>query len=416
MQQFANKTDITIKNSFEQIQFIDWRTQPSNFKTYPNFFRRYLIDNYKELEFIKNFGKITSRKKYGKEEVSLRTNPSAGGLYPCEIYIQIRALKGFLSGIYHYEPLSNTLCLIHELSDDGLEYYFDETSSKKFIILISNVYFRSSWKYGNRAIRYLLLDTGHQLGSILTSLKIEGLDFTLNFDFDKKRLNDEFSFTSQEFFQCAILVDNQKDTKPKKLREKPVGVCPTDYFIKNSFIEEFIEKLNKEPFNIKNNPTFLQDISKDQIQIAINKRRSVRAFKKEPISKGEFDFITNNLFDISKEFGIEIFYINNNIEGIEKGVYKNVTLLKKGDFKKIGMELAFNQKLGSDSCFTLIYTSKDKNYIKTSIFSAFFAHLINLRATHLDISSSGIGAYFDDKTQKFLDTNNNILYLQVVGR
>ncbi len=135
MQHFHDNTNITLKNSFEQTQFIDWRTQPRSFKTYPKFFRRYKLDDYEELKFIKNFGKITTTKKYGKEEVNLRTNPSAGGLYPCEIYIQIRGIKGFLSGIYHYEVLEDSLCLIHELSNDGLEYYFNETSSKKFVIL-----------------------------------------------------------------------------------------------------------------------------------------------------------------------------------------------------------------------------------------------------------------------------------------
>lgn len=90
MQEFHNKTNITLKNSFSQTQFIDWRTQPKAYKEYPKFFRRFNLDDYEELKFIKNFGKITFTKKYAQEEVNLRTNPSAGGLYPCEVYIQIR--------------------------------------------------------------------------------------------------------------------------------------------------------------------------------------------------------------------------------------------------------------------------------------------------------------------------------------
>lgn len=416
MQHFHDKTNITLKNSFEQTQFIDWRTQPRSFKTYPEFFRRYKLDDYEELKFIKNFGKITTTKKYGKEEVNLRTNPSAGGLYPCEIYIQIRGIKGFLSGIYHYEVLEDSLCLIHELSNDGLEYYFNENSSKKFIILISNVYFRSSWKYNNRASRYLLLDIGHQLASIFSSLKLENINFSFNFNFDKKRLNEEFGFNCQEFFQSAVLIDNEKETKPKRLRERPVTVCPTDYFIKNSFIEEFAKELEKENFDIKENFSFFENLSKEQLQTAINRRRSVRAFKKESISKAEFAFITENIFKISQKLNIEIFFINNNIEDMKRGVYKNVTLLKEGDFKEIETKLAFNQKLAGESCFTLFYTSKEKKYAKAVIFCAFFAHIISLKATHLNISSSGIGAYFDDETQNFLNTKNNILYLQAVGK
>lgn len=416
MQQFHNQTDITLKNSFEQTQFIDWRTQPRSFKLYPKFFRRYNIDEYEELKFIKNFGKITSTKKYGNEEVNLRANPSAGGLYPCEIYLQIRGVKGFLSGIYHYEPLNNNLTLIHELSNDGLEYYFN-TDSKKFIFLISNVYFRSSWKYENRTNRYLLLDTGHQLGSIFAALKIEDIKFNLKFDFDKKALNEEFGFDTQEFFQCAILVDNEKDTKLKKLRENLVHVSPTDYFIKNSFLEEFIEKLENEKLDENLNLEFLKKIELNNIQESIDKRRSIRGFKKEPISKKEFEQITKNIFDIAIVLGIEIFFVNNNVEDMSKGTYKNVTLKTSGDFKVLATKLAFNQKLGGDSCFTLFYTSKsENNYIISYIFSGFLAHIINLRATALNIGCSGIGAYFDDETKKALNTSNNILYLQAIGK
>jgi len=63
MQEFHNQTNITLKNYFEQTQFIDWRTQAKNHKTYPKFFRRFNIDDYEEIQFIKNFGKISFKKK-----------------------------------------------------------------------------------------------------------------------------------------------------------------------------------------------------------------------------------------------------------------------------------------------------------------------------------------------------------------
>ncbi|RXJ68549.1 hypothetical protein CRV08_06890 [Halarcobacter ebronensis] len=416
MQQFQQKTDITIKNSFLQTQFIDWRTQPKSFKTYPKFFRRYPLDEFEELKFIKDFGKITEKKVYGNEEVVLRATPSAGALYPCEIYIQIRGIKNLLSGIYHYEPLNDSLTLIHELSNDGLEYYF-ETDSKKFIFLISNVYFRTSWKYENRAIRYLLLDTGHQLGAICSALKKEAIPFDFSFNFNKKRLNEAFGFEEQEFFQGAILVDNEKDTKYKNLRERLVTVSPTDYFIKNHFLEEFSKLLENLIFDEIKPLHLLDDIDKKSLQRSINKRRSIRVFEKKPITKEEFDFLTKDIFERSKSLGIEVFFINNNVKNLELGVYKNVNLVSKGDFKGLSTRLAFNQKLGESSCFTLIFTSKkESNLFQDYIISGFLAHIINLRATSLAIGCSGIGAFFDDECQRNLKTTNNILYLQAVGR
>ena len=417
MQEFHNQTDITLKNSFEQNQFVDWRTQPKSYKTYPKFFRRYILDDYEELKFIKNFGKVTYQKTYGKNEVKLRTNPSAGGLYPCEIYIQIRGIKGFLSGIYHYEPLTNTLVLIHELSLDGVESYFKETKQQKFIFLISNVYFRTSWKYEKRTIRYLLLDTGHQIASIYASLKLEGLDFSINFDFDKKLLNEEFGFEGYEFFQCSIISENYKENSPRKLREKIANVSACDYQIREPFVENFYERNCKEEFQNISKLSFLDEFTKDELENMIENRRSIRAFTKGPITKYEFEFILKDIFEFSDDFGIEIFIINNNIELLPKGVYKNVIFEKAGNFSENATKLAFNQNLGGTSAFTLFFTSKiGSNYTQNSIICAFLAHIISLRATHLDIGSSGLGAFFDDLCQDFLETKNNILYLQAVGR
>lgn len=185
---------------------------------------------------------------------------------------------------------------------------------------------------------------------------------------------------------------------------------------KEPFIEEFYRKsLEKSAENI-NLANFLNDLDEDQLQKAIDNRRSIRAFKKESIKK-EYEFIIKDIFEYAKSFNIEIYLINNNIETIQKGCYKNVTLQEKGDFQELATKLAFNQKLAGNSAFTLIYTSNEKeNYIRNYILCGFLAHIIHLKATHLKLGCSGIGAYFDDECKRFCKTQNNILYLQAVGK
>lgn len=110
-------------------------------------------------------------------------------------------MKGFISGIYHYEPLANALVLIHELTQDGIEAYSSNPNKQeKFIFMISCAYFRTTWKYEKRSIRYLLLDCGHQLGSIYAALCLEGKEADFNVDFDLKKLNELFGFEGFEFF------------------------------------------------------------------------------------------------------------------------------------------------------------------------------------------------------------------------
>ncbi|QKF65635.1 putative McbC-like oxidoreductase [Arcobacter venerupis] len=417
MQIYHDQTDINQKKYFNQANFIDYRTQPRAYKKYPHFYQRFNLDDYEELKFIKNFGKITATKTYGKEKVDLRANPSAGGLYPCEIYIQIRAVKGFISGIYHYEALENNLTLIHELSNDGVEFYFKEKVQRKFVILISNAYFRSVWKYEKRAIRYLLLDTGHQLGSIISALELTDLEYEIDFNFDKNSLNEEFSFDNYESFYTSITVKSDKTNEPKKLRSPIINISACDYQLKELFVENFYKDCQKDEYEKIPNINLLNDIQNEQLENAINNRRSIRAFINESISEEDFLFITKNIFDFANKFGIEIYFVNNNIQGISKGLYKNVSLIKQGDFKDKMTNLALNQKLSGQSSFTLIFTSKvGHNYFYCYILTGFIAHILYLRATTLNLNCSGIGAYFDDSCKDFLETKNNIFYLFAIGK
>ena len=417
MQIYHDQTDINQKKYFNQANFIDYRTQPRAYKKYPHFYQRFNLDDYEELKFIKNIGKITDTKTYGKERVDLRANPSAGGLYPCELYIQIRGIKGFISGIYHYEPLENNLTLIHELSNDGVEFYFKEKEQKKFVFLISNAYFRTAWKYEKRAIRYLLLDTGHSLGSIYSALKLENIECEIDFNFDKTGLNEDFSFDNFESFYTSITVKSDKTIEPKKLRAPIINVCACDYQLKESFIEDFYKNCPKDDFEKISNIDLLSDLSKNDLENAINNRRSIRAFLGKEISEEDFSFITKNIFEFANKFNVEIYFTNNNIQEMQKGLYKNVSLIKEGDFKEKMTMLGLNQKISGQNGFTLIFTSNiTNNYFYSYILSGFIAQILYLRTTARKLSCSGIGAYFDDETKEFLDTKNNIFYFFSIGK
>jgi SagB-type dehydrogenase family enzyme len=417
MQKFHDKTDINAKRNLTGSSFIDYRTQPRAYKKYPHFFLSFNIDDYEELKFLSNIGKITDTRTYGKESIQLRANPSAGGLYPTEVYIQIRGVKGLVSGIYHYMPLDNKITLIHELSNDGVEYYFKEKNQKKFIFLLSNAYFRCSWKYEKRAIRYLLLDTGHIMGSIYSALELEDIPFNIDFNFDKEALNNTFSFDNFESFYVAISCGEYKNLEPKKLRSSIVNVCACDYQLKDEFVEDFYKNSPKDNFPIISDLNFLKNLENNALSQAINKRRSIRAFKNEAISEEDFSFITKDIFEFATKFNLEIYLINNNITHMKKGIYKNVILLKEGDFKEIATKLSLNQKLAGESAFTLFFTSSDiKNYFYLYILSGFISQILYLKTTSLNLSASGIGAYFDDICKEFFETSNNIFYVFAIGK
>jgi len=381
------------KNAF----FLDWNSQPKKTKEYPHFYPRFNVEKFDLI------GKAT----FQHRGYQLRTVPSAGGLYPCEVYVQLRGVEAFIDGIYHYEPLNSKFTLLYEITDDGIEYYIDKTKRYKgFIFLVSSVYFRSSWKYGNRAIRYILLDSGHQLAAIDAALQLLGMDREIVFDFNKIDINSIFGFDDYEL-SMVILKSGQEIDKPtKEIRVKFPFVAGCDYLEKSDFIiKAYNNSLNSNlKYNIKN---LNFDISTDSI---IN-RRSIRAFYKNSITDEEFFKIVDRIFD----FGLEIYYTVHNIDNYLKGLYLGYDILSEGDFSLKSGYLALEQNLGKDSSVTFYFTSKYQSQ-DSFILAGFIAHIIYLRATNLNIGCSGIGAYYDDEVREFLNIDSYILYMLVIGR
>jgi SagB-type dehydrogenase family enzyme len=100
----------------------------------------------------------------------LRTAPSAGALYPLDIYVLAGNIKGLPAGIYHYQPREHMLTLID--AGDKRQNLFEaalEQSPVKdaaIVFVISAVYERTTGKYGSRGIRYVHMEVGHAAQNI----------------------------------------------------------------------------------------------------------------------------------------------------------------------------------------------------------------------------------------------------------
>ena len=100
-----------------------------------------------------------------KKSTGGRTSPSAGALYPLEIFL----LKS--DGVFHYIPDGHKIIRIS--SDDLREKLVQGALFQSFIadapvnLIITAVYERTTVKYGDRGIRYVHLEAGHACQNIL---------------------------------------------------------------------------------------------------------------------------------------------------------------------------------------------------------------------------------------------------------
>ncbi|WP_448268116.1 nitroreductase family protein [Nostoc sp. DSM 114159] len=412
------------KHSYLSVQldpnYVDASTQPSSFKVYPKFYRRVKLNlNNPVHSFISLTSAITLEKVYKDGPLKLRVNPSAGALYPTEVYVQVRGIEGIVNGIYHLEVENNCLTLIYELIDDGLEnYIIPGKCINGFIFLISCVYYRSSWKYQNRSIRYCFLDSGHHLGAVAASAFLHNRDIQLVFDFDKLTLNSDLGFENKEFITACAVSGEVQDKKIRRLRLKVPFVCGTDYFESNQLIEDAYQAtaLQKSRQQKLEYPQF--DFDRDKFYQVVWNRRSIRRFRKEAISQEDYLYVVQQLqqsIPTENYEEIEIYSVVHRVEGMTPGLYKGTYLVKAGNFSEKTGYLCINQAIARDGAVTLFFVSHYLNYQTAMQIAGFLGHRLYLTSNYLGIQCSGIGAYYDDETQEFLETNKDVLYGMVIG-
>ena len=95
----------------------------------------------------------------------LRAAPSAGALYPFEIYLIVQNVSQLEKGIYHYNVRKHALEFIKEgdfkdeLFKAGL---FQEMFLQAPVTLVYTAIFkRTTHKYGERGYRYIYIEAGH---------------------------------------------------------------------------------------------------------------------------------------------------------------------------------------------------------------------------------------------------------------
>lgn len=93
-----------------------------------------------------------------------RTAPSAGHLYPLETYLVSQKVAELPKGIYHYLPNEHALLRIADrdvqegLTRSALEQ--DSLHQAAAVIILTAVYERTAWKYGERTARYVHMEVG----------------------------------------------------------------------------------------------------------------------------------------------------------------------------------------------------------------------------------------------------------------
>lgn len=101
-------------------------------------------------------------------DIKLRNIPSAGALYPLELYFTLlRSIPPALdAGKYHYQPDGHYVtCLTKKTQIDQIENFLSQPEimvrKSAVIFYITGRLDKIGWKYSNRGFCYMLIEVGH---------------------------------------------------------------------------------------------------------------------------------------------------------------------------------------------------------------------------------------------------------------
>jgi SagB-type dehydrogenase family enzyme len=115
--------------------------------------------------FLGHAAGVTGRTPaYGFTQLPQRPFPSSGGLGSPELYVCVHRVDNLPPGVYRYAPTKHALEIVQQ--HDVVAFLAKQTFGQTFVeqgaltLVLTGVYERLRWKYGERGYRYMCMDAG----------------------------------------------------------------------------------------------------------------------------------------------------------------------------------------------------------------------------------------------------------------
>ncbi len=414
--------------------------------------------------------------------VYLRAAPSAGGLYPAEVYLISRGTPLLPAGLYNYQPQSHSLLHFWEnevwSNLQAACFGHGALEQSQLAIVTTAIFYRSAWRYQDRAYRRIFLDTGHLLGNIELVCAMNDYRPHLIGGFQDQAMAQLLYLDPQQEGVISVipLTDLQNSQAnpphyptalPSEIQTDYPQIADGDllfYLHQASQIEQVNplplaeERESQASLEDKYNFPFCRKIATDTVAIdwgedlsrlesTILRRRSTRAYNGAELTLDELKALLNftyqpqayvsqgldlepDYFDLSL---IETFIVVSGVSNLEEGCYyyaPKAQELRQIRFKNFRRELHFlclGQELGRDAAAVVFHTADlkqavtkygDRVYRYLHLDAGHLGQRLNLAAIYLNLGVSGIGGFFDDQVNEVLGipADEAVIYITTLGR
>ena len=138
----------------------------------------------------------------GVTEGLFRTAPSAGALYPLEVYVAVGDVETLEGGVYRYDPATHALTdfragnVLRSLAKAAVGQAWVEEGA--IAVVFSALYERTTGKYGERGIRYVNMEAGHAAQNVYLQAEAMGLGTVVVGAFRDRTVRDVLNLQDDE--------------------------------------------------------------------------------------------------------------------------------------------------------------------------------------------------------------------------
>lgn len=392
---------------------------------------------------------ITQVKKHTQGTVfHLRSIPSAGALYPTELYVALQNVSGLNDGLYHYSPLEHTLTHLRA----GQVFSALAGSDPIVRFYLTAIFHRSTWKYGPRGYRYCLLDAGHAAENLMLACRMHGLPATLSYDFKDRDINDflcidpmlEGCLAQVHALGCSSKTAVYDSVLPKNNRLPEYSQCSARADIPPELLAA--HQLTSAPGYAPQ--PIASDAGQDAMPLpnpivpasapaTIQQRRSRRNFITTPAPTRDLVDILSLLCQ-NADVGaactnaIQVGFLAGENSGLTPGYHRldlatcSTTLLKQGEFMARSARTCLDQGWLENAAMHIVFTADlraleascgPRAYRYAQMEAGRLGHRSYLAATAKQLGACGIGAFFDQEATTLFDLPDGhaLLYLVAIG-
>jgi SagB-type dehydrogenase family enzyme len=394
--------------------------------------------------------------------VLFRAAPSAGALYPTELYAVCGPLADLSAGVYHFEPAEFAL---RRLRDGDFRARLAAAAAEPAIaglplcLVLTGIPWRTTWKYRERGYRHLFWDAGAIVANLLALAAAAGWDARVLLGFVDQEVSSLLGLGEPEEYPLGLVTvavpgasaaTGSPPLAPISLRTRPLSRSPRGYPL-GAGVQRAGELPSAEAVSTwRHQASWLPAqpatrslaagdagqarAATDTIEAVILRRGSTRRFVRRSMPRGALGWAMAAAtravpgdFVPPRATLLEHFLAVHAVQGLTPGTYRwsdgDLQLLRAGAERHRTHSLCLGQDLGGDAAATVFHCAQldpilealgARGYRAAQLEGGVAAERLQLAAFALGLGATGL-TFLDDEVSAFFDTRAAPMLTVAVG-